>query len=616
MPTDEGGMREMQPDLATLSATGLAAYTQNAERLTFLGPQLVAEAIASTSHLVLLGEPGSGKSTALRHLAMRLAEAGLDDTITPADYLEGWDVLGEQGKLLPIFLPLLPFSRFLLEHPDRPGKADDLWNHIATTLEDRGRYDGLAAALHEELLAGRVLLLLDGLDEVVGAETRSRVVGSVQDFANDYPQCRIVVSCRVRAYVGEHNHAWQLHGWQTATLADWTVGQMQAFVVAWYAAAASASGMDEMQRDEWTTKLQGALERRADLKRLGVSPLMMTVMALVHLNDGRLPEDRVSLYSRCVDILLAQWELGKKKEDGTDYGTLMDYINLRDATVRSLRPLLQAAAYQAHAASTPDSPGSLGRATLKEMVCETLQQLGHENPYKGAERFLEYTDIRAGLLQASDAGDAYSFPHLTFQEYLAGLELVSKVRSVDRILEKRNDDRWRVPILLGVGHLVSEGALSEPYRLLNRLIQMKEPRTEEQRQRDLLLAADIADDVGWGRLIEGDDLFEQVQDTLAQALVGVLEGETLPAPERVKAGVHLCTLGDPRPGVTTLPPTMVELPGGTFVIGNTKAEADAAGKEWEQYWLDQGEKEIAKHGCKLSLSNQHFYRVKYSIAYV
>jgi len=39
---------------------------------------------------------------------------------------------------------------------------------------------------------------------------------------------------------------------------------------------------------------------------------------------------------------------------------------------------------------------------------------------------------------------------------------------------------------------------------------------------------------------------------------------------------------------------MVELPGGTFVIGNTKAEADAAGKEYEQYFLDQGKKETAK----------------------
>jgi hypothetical protein len=53
------------------------------------------------------------------------------------------------------------------------------------------------------------------------------VVRAVQAFAQQYQQCRIVVTCRVRAYEGEHNAEWQLPGWPTATLADWTLGQMQ-----------------------------------------------------------------------------------------------------------------------------------------------------------------------------------------------------------------------------------------------------------------------------------------------------------------------------------------------------------------------------------------------------
>lgn len=591
LPSRQDGMHEMWPDLDTLAPNTLSRYTQEAERITFFGLQLVSEAMVTNPHLVLLGEPGSGKSTALRHIAMRLAEAGLDRQKDPAAHLEGWRMLGEQGRFLPLLLPLLPFSRLLLYHPDRPGTADDLWNHLATTLEGHGRAEGLAAAVHDELEAGRVLLLLDGLDEVVGSETRSRVVGAVQAFAQMYPQCRIVVSCRVRAYAGEHNRPWQLVGWPTATLADWTVGQMQHFVAAWYGAAAAASGMSDERREEWQNKLHRAIEQRTDLKRLGVRPLMMTVMALVHLNDGRLPEDRVTLYSRCVDLLLAQWELAR--EDGSDYGTLMDYIELPNATVKSLRPLLQVAAFTAHEASTPDAPGSLGRDTLKVMVCEALQQQGHANPYGGAERFLQYTDIRAGLLQASDAGDAYVFPHLTFQEYLAGLELVRGVDFVAQIMARRNDDRWRVPILLGVGHLVSEGALAMPYQLLNELL-MVEERTEAQRQRDLLFAAEIADDVGWGRLEGGGATFKKLRRDLAHALTEVVEGRVLPATDRVQAGVYLGTMGDPRPAVTSLPPEMVELAEGTLVLGSTKAQAVQAGKAYEQYYLAQGDKDLAK----------------------
>ena len=38
----------------------------------------------------------------------------------------------------------------------------------------------------------------------------------------------------------------------------------------------------------------------------GMRPLLLTIMALVHYNDGQLPEERVGLYSRCVDLLLGQ----------------------------------------------------------------------------------------------------------------------------------------------------------------------------------------------------------------------------------------------------------------------------------------------------------------------
>jgi formylglycine-generating enzyme required for sulfatase activity len=451
-----------------------------------------------------------------------------------------------------------------VQQADHPCNADDLWDYIRDDLEANGRYEGLATAVHEELEKGRVLLLLDGLDEVAGEHSRRQVVRAVQAFATHYKQCRIVVTCRVRAYEGEHNAEWQLPGWQTATLADWTLGQMQHFVEAWYAAAAASGGMSAEKRDDRTVALKRAIERRDDLKRLGVRPLLLTIMALVHYNDGQLPEERVGLYSRCIDLLLGQWELAR--EDGSDYGRLTDYIGLPDTDVGALRPLLQKAAATAHAASSAENPGSLGRLTLREMVMETLHQKGHPNPFEGAEHFLDYTDVRSGLLQASDAGDSYSFPHLTFQEYLAGLELVRGVQFIDRILDLRTDDRWRVPIQLGIGHLVSENTLAGPYHLFSRLLKMT-GRSDEQRQRDLLLIAELGEDVGWERLMAGDDLFETLRGDLAEALVPVVEGTTLPAAERVQAGVYLCDLGDPRPGVCTLPPAMVEIAGWEFVIG-------------------------------------------------
>jgi len=557
--------------IGRLDLDKLRELAGRAERLTFCGPQLVTEAIAAERRLVLLGEPGSGKSTALRFLALTIARAGLDAGVDLAERLEGWAGLESHGRLLPLFLPLLPFARRVADEARQPAGAAELWNYLRDRLDDGGRRDGLAEAVHHELEQGHVLLMLDGLDEVAGEASRRQVVRAVQAFADEYPQCRIVVSCRVRAYLGEQNQAWRLAGWPAATLADWTPAQMRHFVGAWYHAAADATGMSEAKRTEREASLRRAITVREDLRRLGVRPLLMTIMALVHFNDqGQLPQERVALYSRCVDLLLGQWELAR--EDGTDYGALMDFIELPDTDVKVLRPLLEQAAFQAHRASKKDSPGSLGAATLRDMVASFLEARGHANPYRGARRFLEYTDVRAGLLQASDAGEAYVFPHQTFQEYLAGRALVSGVGVVERIWDLRDDDRWRVPILLGVGDHVTDGKLEMPLTLLMRLVH-EEGCDPAQAGRDLFLAAEIAEDVSWASLEErGGVLFRRLRADLAAALAGIVTGRTLPAAERVWAGVIVGELDDPRPGVCDLPPPFVPFPGGGFVIGISEAE--------------------------------------------
>jgi formylglycine-generating enzyme required for sulfatase activity len=216
------------------------------------------------------------------------------------------------------------------------------------------------------------------------------------------------------------------------------------------------------------------------------------------------------------------------------------------------------------------------------MVMEALAQRHHTDPFQGAERFLEYTDVRSGLLQASDAGDSYSFPHLTFQEYLTGLELVRTVDFVQHILARRTDDRWRVPIQLGLGHLVSEGALAMAYQLLSELVYL-EGRNAEQQQRDVLFASELAADVGWERLERGGAMFKQLRRDMATALVPVVESLLLPAQERVQAGVLLGELGDPRLGVCTLPPAMVRIEGGEFFPGNTPETAAAKARTHGHY---------------------------------
>ncbi len=530
-----------QFDLEAISVDELSRLSRETTSLTFFGPQLVTEAIAGTPHLVLLGAPGSGKSTALRYLAYILVVAGLYPQIDLNTYLVGWT----PGRVLPIFAPLLPLARSLAADPIPKSRVEDLWDYLAADLLQPISTDAdLATAILEEVEAGRAILLLDGLDEVAGTEARRKVVQVVQSFAERYPLCRIVVACRVSAYEGERNAQWQLTNWPSVTLADWTIGQMLAFLRTWYYSIAALRDQGSEWINERIASLTQIISGRNDLQRLARQPLMLTVIALVHLNDGRLPEKRAVLYRRCIDILLAQWEIAGK--DASEYGSLMDYISLPDADIHSLLPILGRAAFHAHSAAMPSSYGRLSRTDLREIVIRELESLSHPNPVDGANRFLEYIDLRAGLLQASEAGDVYIFTHQIFQEYLAGLELTRGGDFVERVMALRQDDRWRAPILLAVGHLMSEGPLSMPYRLLKELVELQ-GRDELQRQRDLLQAAEIADDVDWGRLEQGSTAVKQLRHDLFKAMSQLIDGgmvSSLSIAERQRAETLFQRLSD------------------------------------------------------------------------
>ncbi len=104
-------------DLERFDADDLAQYARESTALTFLGPQLDSEAIVAAPNLVLLGEPGSGKSTALRYLSYTLARAGLDPALDLAERLPGWSL----GRRLPVFAPLLPLAKQFAAHPEKLG---------------------------------------------------------------------------------------------------------------------------------------------------------------------------------------------------------------------------------------------------------------------------------------------------------------------------------------------------------------------------------------------------------------------------------------------------------------------------------------------------------------
>jgi formylglycine-generating enzyme required for sulfatase activity len=551
---------------------------------------LITEAIQNDARMVLLGDPGSGKSTFMRHLAWALAQRGLDQ-LSSQTALAGWNVA---HRLLPVLLPLRTLAGRLAGAASHDSAEQYVFDAL---LDDIGKLGirRLDDALTEALVRGKALLLFDGLDEVPldgtpGVASRHDTLLAVRAFCRLYPRNRAVITCRTRAFDDTLRDAL---GWPVATLAPFTLGQIRHFVPAWYHALGGKlqPGQARLLSDKLITTIVGSPK----LRELAASPLLLTLMALVLLNKGELPRDRPQLYEAVLDLLLGQWDAVR---DGQPLGAA---IGLPDWGSDRFRRLLDKLSYDAHIAATSgDGRGRLRRSDLRDALIEFFTTARVPAPGDTALRWLAYVEQRSGLLAADD-DHTYAFVHLTLQEHCAGRHMLLGRSAATLVAQHRAEDRWREPILLGLG--VAQQSRPELIeRILTDLIDREEsgrPKDAPRWYRDLILAAEIGVDRDWNYLRTQEVAVDRIQRDLLRGLVEILSDKAhpLPAAERVRAGFLLGDLGDPRVPVS-LDDWRRELTkaqaGGTsgyfcrvdareYTIGSADADADANDGEKPQY---------------------------------
>lgn len=495
----------------------------------------VLHAIVANRRLVLLGDPGSGKSTFINHLLLCLAAHGLDPDQGWLERLPRWPI--DEADLVPIPVLLRDFARSLSrERRESAANPLLLWRFIMKRLADQ-KLEAAGDALHDALDSGRAILLLDGLDEVPTPEERKRVRAIVDAIARRYPAARLIVTCRTLSY---QDPASQLDGLVSAELTPFDEPRIERFIDAWYA---ELHRMGIVRRDEagpLALALRDAVHRK-DLWRLAPNPLLLTVMALIHTHKGRLPDARARLYEDTVDLLLWRWDELRISGAGEELGLrkLLRDANCQDIDL--LRTLWQLA-YEAHSQANAAEGEVL--ADIGEHRLETaLAQLHPQKSRDWAMQIIEVMKLRAGLLLERSPG-VYTFPHRTFQEYLAGSYLAARANFATEA-SQLDIVQWREVILLAVGRLVYVNLeVDRPLLLAHALCGENRGGGEAHLQR-VLFAADVLLEIGIERVLQLTQGIEIV-DRLRRRLLAVMDDrETLPA-LRATAGERLDRIGDPR----------------------------------------------------------------------
>jgi formylglycine-generating enzyme required for sulfatase activity/tetratricopeptide (TPR) repeat protein len=586
------------------------ATAREARRLSAL------ELLDREKRLVLLGDPGSGKSTFVNFVALCLAGEALGSgkanlaALTqplPEDGDERPRREREEeprpqpwrhGPLLPVRMVLRDFAARGLPPVGEPATAEHLWAFLREELK-AGSLEEYVPHLRRALRTEGGLLLLDGLDEVPEADRRrEQIKQAVEGFEAAFPKCRILVTSRTYAY---QRQAWRLDGYAEAVLAPFGPGQVRRFVDRWYDHIAQIRGMNPADAKGRAELLKRAILRSDRLGALAERPLLLSLMASLHAwRGGTLPEDRVKLYGDAVDLLLDWWESPKvvRTADGrpiVQQPSLAEWLKVDRAKVRGL---LNELAYSAHAGQAD----LLGTADIpQDALVKGLLGLS-ANPDVRPERLVEYLSQRAGLLLPRGVG-VYTFPHRCFQEYLAACHLTDVGPEMIADLARQDASRWREVVLLAAAKLATGGEF-----VLWTLAEALCPD-------DPAPAAPLASADAWGARLAGQALVESARlDRITKVnqrkaarvsanLVRILETGTLPASERAGAGMSLARLGDPRfrDDALGLPADhlwgFVQVPAGRFFMGSDKGDKQAYDDEKPGDWTKCLEQErwLARH---------------------
>jgi len=351
----------------------------------------VLDLLEHRPHTVILGDPGAGKTSLLKYLAMR------------------W--VYEDGPTLPIWIDLREYASH------RNGFLKFCDSHCAT-------YGLNFVALEQRLHDSTSALYLDGLDEIFDLPARASVIEEASAFAARYPRIPIVITSRKLGYDPERlTNA----GFTHATLEDFDDTRIHQFLTQWHEAAEETPS----ERIRLHERIARALRESRSIRDLAGNPLLLTMMAVLNANQ-ELPRDRVELYQQASRVLLHDWDASK---------TLSPDIFARQEKEELLREL--AGAMQQEPSGLAGN--LISRKRLLEVFRSYLERLGVDDWYAKANALVEQLTARNFILCHYGANH-FGFVHRTFLEYFCATWFYDQELTIEQLQTLYSahwqDEKW------------------------------------------------------------------------------------------------------------------------------------------------------------------------------
>ena len=398
--------------------------------------KVLERVFAGSPVAIILGAPGSGKTTFLRWVAYRLA-----DNLLSSDPFALSS--GASSVQIPILIQTNDYADWLAKEPGT------LRQFLIIQLSET--HPNASAKVLDALEHGRCLVLFDGLDEGFSPSVRRHVINSIHAFIIDHsvedPQTQqmnnFIVTSRIADYAPE---VFARYGHYT--LLDLDEQLIERFLTNWCSALGrylvpsvqgpqypAGSGIVEVGRKQ-QEHLYAILKTHPGLKDLAVSPLALTLMAFMQMNGRDVLQHRFDLYQVVTRTLLDTWnrESGRKMFSEEELSLVEDVLGRFADRLQNDDGLL----------STYDI-----EIITRQAIADFYQLQVHEIKAHKIGQLVETLRRSSGLF--AEVGDGlYCFANRTFQVYFAALYLIHRTQEERRELAVKRylSVRWSEPLLL------------------------------------------------------------------------------------------------------------------------------------------------------------------------
>jgi len=240
------------------------------------------EALLAHRNLLVVGDPGSGKSTFLKRVAFELCR----------DWTE--------NAPLPVRIEAAVFSTYIVQQHTRTGPADASspdWIPVflGAQCEEKNRDLGVDY-FRAKLKAGGCHVLIDGLDETPDEPSRERLAKLIREASAAFDGCQFLVTSRPEGKV-------PIQGFEEALIGDLEPEAILAFLAK---LAKQLYPDDDTRERTFREDLEAAVNGRREIRKMTRNPVMLTALAVLQHNNVKLPEKRVDLYGSILEWLSKQ----------------------------------------------------------------------------------------------------------------------------------------------------------------------------------------------------------------------------------------------------------------------------------------------------------------------